>query len=224
MVLANAVIDFLENLDISLFLSINENHNSFFDQFMYAFSGKVAWVPMYISIVYLMVRNIVRPQLFYAILGVLLIVLFADQVCGSLIRPVVERWRPSNVNSPVYDVVHIVNGYRGGRYGFPSCHAANTLALATYVMLLFKNRWLTTFLMVWAFITCYSRSYLGVHYPGDLLVGGLVGSIGSFLIYSLLVRFGRYTRPAEMKLSCLPIWVGGLTVVGMLVYAGVKNV
>ena len=81
MVLANAVIDFLENLDISLFLSINEKHNGFFDQFMYAFSGKVVWVPMYISIVYMMVRNIIRPQLFYAILGVVSIVSFADQVC-----------------------------------------------------------------------------------------------------------------------------------------------
>ena len=223
MILANAVIDFLENLDISLFLSINEKHNGFFDQFMYAFSGKLVWVPMYISILYLMVRNVVRPQLFYVIAGVVLIVLFADQVCGSLIRPVVERWRPSNANSPVYDVVHIVNGYRGGRYGFPSCHAANTFALATYILLLFKNRWLTTFLMVWAIITCYSRSYLGVHYPGDLLVGGLVGSLGSFLVYYLLVRFGGYTRPKEMKLSCLPVWVGLLTVVGMLVFAAIKQ-
>ena len=223
MVLANAVIDFLENLDISLFLSINEKHNGFFDQFMYAFSGKVVWVPMYISIVYMMVRNIVRPQLFYAILGLVLIVLFADQVCGGLIRPMVERWRPSNVNSPVYDVVHIVNGYRGGRYGFPSCHAANTLALATYIMLLFKNRWLTTFLMVWAFITCYSRSYLGVHYPGDLLVGGLVGSIGSFLVYGLLVRYGRYTRPEDMKLSYLPVWVGLITIIGIMISATIKQ-
>lgn len=76
MILASAVIDFLENLDISLFLSINEKHNGFFDQFMYAFSGKLVWVPMYISILYLMVRNVVRPQLFYVIAGVVLIVLF----------------------------------------------------------------------------------------------------------------------------------------------------
>lgn len=219
MVLANAVIDSLENFDISLFLSVNENHNVFFDRFMYAFSGKLVWVPMYISILYLMVCNVVRPQLFYVIAGVLLIVLFADQVCASLIRPAVERWRPSNANSPVYDVVHIVNGYRGGRYGFPSCHAANTFALATYIMLLFKNRWLTTFLMVWALITCYSRSYLGVHYPGDLLVGGLVGSIGSCLVYYLLVRFGNYTRPKEIQLSRLPVWVGLLTIIGIVIFA-----
>lgn len=219
MVLANAVIDSLENLDISLFLSVNENHNVFFDRFMYAFSGKLVWVPMYISILYLMVRNVVRPQLFYVIAGMVLIVLFADQVCASLIRPAVERWRPSNANSPVYDVVHIVNGYRGGRYGFPSCHAANTFALATYIMLLFKNRWLTTFLMVWAFVTCYSRSYLGVHYPGDLFVGGLVGSIGSCLVYYLLVRFGNYTRPKEIQLSRLPVWVGLLTIIGIVIFA-----
>lgn len=219
MVITNAIIDSLENLDISLFLSVNENHNVFFDQFMYAFSGKLVWVPMYISILYLMVRNVVRPQLFYVIAGVLLIVLFADQVCASLIRPAVERWRPSNANSPVYDVVHIVNGYRGGRYGFPSCHAANTFALATYVMMLFRNRWLTVFLMAWALVTCYSRAYLGVHYPGDLLVGGLVGSFGSFLVYWLLVRFGHYTRPTELKQSHLPIWIGLLTIAGILLYA-----
>lgn len=224
MILMETMLDSLVNLDTSLLLAINGANNTFFDYFMYAYSGKLVWVPMYISILYLMFRNLSRRQFVYAVIGTALLVLFADQVCSHGIRPFVERWRPSNANSPVYELVHIVNGYRGGRYGFPSCHAANTFALAIYLMLLFRRRWLTAFMVVWSLVTCYSRAYLGVHYPGDLLVGAFVGTMVAYLIYFLLVRFGGYTRPVEVKQSNLPIWVGLLTIVGMMVYAAVKNI
>ena len=183
MILINTLLDSLVNLDSTVFLSINGVHCDYFDQFMYAYSGKLVWIPMYISLVYLMIRNFSRRQLLFAVVGVALLILLADQICSHLIRPLVERWRPSNANSPVYEWVHIV------------------------------------FMMAWAFITCYSRIYLGVHYPGDVLVGGIIGSLIALFVYMLLVRLGKYTRPVEVQQVNLPIWVGLLTVAGMFVFA-----
>lgn len=86
------------------------------------------------------------------------------------------RLRPSNPENPLSEMVHIVGGYRGGSYGFPSCHAANSFALASFLILLFANRKLSLFIFAWAVLNSYSRVYLGVHYPGDLLVGAIIGT------------------------------------------------
>ena len=101
--------------------------------------------------------------------AIALTITFADQMGATVIRPLVCRPRPANLENPISEFVQIVNGYRGGRYGFPSCHAANTFGLAFFLFYLFRNRSLNWFIMLWALLTCYSRSYLGVHYPGDLL-------------------------------------------------------
>lgn len=90
--------------------------------------------------------------------------------------PEVCRLRPSNPANPLSEMVHIVGGYRGGSYGFPSCHAANSFALASFLILLFANRKLSLFIFAWAVLNSYSRVYLGVHYPGDLLVGAIIGT------------------------------------------------
>ena len=118
-------------------------------------------------------------------IAIALTITYADQVCATLIRPLVERMRPSNPNNPISEFVHIVNGKRGGRYGFPSCHAANSFALAFFLMFLFKNRFLTLFILFWAALNSYSRIYIGVHYPGDLAMGMLVGFSGALLLYAL---------------------------------------
>lgn len=107
---------------------------------------------------------------------VALAITIADQVCATLIRPEVCRLRPSNPENPLSEMVHIVGGYRGGSYGFPSCHAANSFALASFLTLLFANRKLSLFIFAWAVLNSYSRVYLGVHYPGDLLVGAIIGT------------------------------------------------
>ena len=116
-------------------------------------------------------------------------------------------------------MIHIVNGYRGGRYGFPSCHAANTFGLAFFLVYLFRQRMLSVFILLWALVTCYSRAYLGVHYPGDLLAGALLGFIGASLFYGLFRKVCRYRRPDPLVQGWIPLAVGGLTVVGMLVYS-----
>lgn len=203
-------------MDTDLLLFINGMHNTFFDSFMSSYSGKLVWIPLYASILYVIFRNFSWRVALLCVVAVALTITFADQVCSSAIRPTVERLRPSR--APELDgLVHIVNGYRGGRYGFPSCHAANTFGLACFLGLLLRKRWLTVYMVFWALLTCYSRAYLGVHYPGDLLVGALVGSAGAFLMYRLFAWCSGYKRPDVVKGYAWPIAVGLLLTGGMLV-------
>lgn len=209
------------DIDTSIFLAINRMHNTFFDYFMRTYSGKWVWVPMYAAIWYVMLRNFHWKVTLLCMISLALVITFADQVCATLIRPYVERFRPSNLNNPISDMVHIVNNHRGGRYGFPSCHAANTFGLAFFIFFLFRKQWLTFFMMAWALLTCYSRVYLGVHYPGDLLAGTLVGLTGAYLIYRLFLLVSGHKRAERVTHINAPILVGGLTIVGMLVYAAI---
>lgn len=209
----------LNDLDSQLLLAINGLHNPYFDTFMYAYSGKWIWIPMYAALVYVLFRNLSWKVALTCLVGVALTITFADQIGASVIRPWVERLRPANLENPLSEYVHIVNGYRGGSYGFPSCHAANTFGLTFYLMFLIRRRGFTLFMCAWALLTCYSRSYLGVHYPGDLLAGALLGLCGAALMYGLFRWLVGYRRPQHFKDLWVPMLVGGLTVVGMLVYA-----
>ena len=213
------LLQLLNQWDTDLLLAINDWHNGYWDTFMYAFSGKWVWVPMYAALVYVLARNLPWRTTLWCLVGVALCITFADQVGASLIRPWAERLRPANPENPISDLVHIVNGYRGGRYGFPSCHAANTFGLAFYLMLVVRRKALTGLLVAWALVTCYSRAYLGVHYPGDLLAGALLGLAGAALCYTLFRLVARYERPRRFRQLWVPALVCGLTVAAMLVYA-----
>lgn len=213
------LLQLLNQWDTDLLLAINGWHNGYWDTFMYAFSGKWVWVPMYAALVYLLARNLPWRTTLWCLVGVALCITFADQVGASLIRPWAERLRPANPENPISDLVHIVNGYRGGRYGFPSCHAANTFGLAFYLMLVVRRKALAGLLVAWALVTCYSRAYLGVHYPGDLLAGALLGLVGAALCYTLFRLVARYERPRRFRQLWVPALVCGLTVAAMLVYA-----
>ena len=235
MILAD-VLSGLVEMDTALLLAINGARAEWADFFMYAFSGKWIWVPLYAAILYVIVRNLHWKVAIGCAVAIALTITFADQIGATVIRPLVCRLRPANLENPVSEFVHIVNGYRGGRYGFPSCHAANTFGLAFFLFYLFRNRALNWFIMIWALLTCYSRSYLGVHYPGDLLAGALVGFAGASLCYWLFSRLCKYERKedlsstykcnflgADNKHIYVPIWVGGATVLGILAYALIRT-
>lgn len=178
------MIEFLNNLDTSLFLAINGHHSPFFDSFMTLFTGRFIWVPMYVMVAWLLFYKKRWQSGITYLICLALAITMTDQTCATIIRPMVERLRPSNIENALSSMTYIVDGYRGGSYGFPSCHAANSFALATFLILFVKRRSFTLFILSWAVINSYSRLYLGVHYPGDLLVGAIIGSFFGMMCYN----------------------------------------
>lgn len=215
----NGLLSGLIEADTDLLLAINGLRSGWADTFMYTFSGKWIWVPMYASILYVLLRNLHWKWVLGCIVTIALTITLADQVCATFIRPYVCRLRPANLENPLSDMVQIVNGYRGGRYGFPSCHAANAFGLAFFVFYVFRTRVLIWFIMLWALVTCYSRSYLGVHYPGDLLVGAVVGFVNATLCYWLFTKLCKYKPLATYKQVYVPVWVG----IGTVLFIGVYS-
>lgn len=175
----------LSDIDARLLLIVNGAHSPFFDSVMWCISGRWIWVPFYAVLAYLLFRRMSWKRASICLVTIGLIILAADQTCATLIRPEIVRLRPANLNNPLSSFVHVVNGYRGGRYGFPSCHAANTFALAVFMSLVIRHKWFTVMMFSWAFVVSYSRMYLGVHYFGDLFCGATIGSLFAVLFYYL---------------------------------------
>ncbi len=175
----------LSDIDARLLLIVNGAHSPFFDSVMWCISGRWVWIPFYAVLAYLLFRRMSWKRASICLVTIGLIILAADQTCATLIRPEIGRLRPANLNNPLSSFVHVVNGYRGGRYGFPSCHAANTFALAVFMSLVIRHKWFTVMMFSWAFIVSYSRMYLGVHYFGDLFCGATIGSLFAVLFYYL---------------------------------------
>ncbi len=202
------MLDFLSQIDSQIFLFFNNGlRSAFLDHVMMLFTGRFIWVPMYAAILVLFLR----PQRWKAAL-LLTIALGAaialtDQTCATFIRPLVERLRPSNLENPLSAYAQVVNGYRGGAYGFPSCHAANSFALATFMCLLVRRRLFVGFICVWAFLNSYSRLYLGVHYPGDLFVGATIGIFFGWLCYRIASRIIRRRQLVARRELNEPLFV-----------------
>ena len=152
---------------------------------MIFFSGKLTWLPLYLAIVVLMYFKF-GWRLVWPLLAVALVVTLADQTSVHLFKNVFERLRPCH-NPEIKDLIHLATGRcAGGRFGFVSSHAANTFGVAVFLSQLFRIRWFTISILVWAAAVSYSRIYLGVHYPADIIVGGMLGAICGFAVWALL--------------------------------------
>lgn len=215
------MIDFLNNIDTQIFLFFNGIHFSYFDTLMPIISAKLTWVPMYATILFILFKGFAWRHALALLLGIVVAITLSDQICATLIRPVVERMRPSNLDNPLSQFVHVINGYRGGRYGFPSCHAANSFALAAILSLIVRYRRCTLFIFGWAILNSYSRIYLGVHYPGDLICGAMIGSVCGALCYFVTCRFAGIKTGAKTHTD-MPILYATATGPMLSLVLGVK--
>ncbi|MEN8138984.1 MAG: phosphatase PAP2 family protein [Bacteroidota bacterium] len=187
-------IDQLINWDISLFLFLNGKGTEAWDGFWNFVTHRFTWIPLYIFLLYIVYKfSGWKGVVFYSI-AVLALILIVDQTTYYWFKAVFQRPRPSH-NSDIADVIRIT-GKKGGRWGFISAHASNTFAIAVFLGYQFRKifRYSALLLIVWAIFISYSRIYVGVHYPADLLGGALWGILVAtvYLLMLKKTKLGKY--------------------------------
>jgi undecaprenyl-diphosphatase len=172
------LIEFLDHTDRILFLLLNGFHNHFFDGVMFWVTKGILWIPLSLFFLFFVIRKYKWNALMILIVTALMIIV-SDQLC-NLAKESFQRLRPSYQPGLM---VHLVEAYKGGNYGFYSGHATNTASVAVFlIILLGRKYWYVTVpAIIWSMVMSYTRIYLGVHYPGDILVGWIMGGIIGYL-------------------------------------------
>lgn len=176
------------NWDTDILLWINGHYTNWLDSVMWVISKPTTWIPLYVVLVALLAYRYRDWRTMVIVLAAFGIAVgLSDLTCSGVLKPLVCRLRPTH--EPAIDPIHLVHGYTGGRYGFCSSHAANSMAVALLFSLLYRKKLATASLMAWVAIVCYSRMYLGVHYPTDIVAGLAIGALMALWVYLVLSRW-----------------------------------
>ena len=176
--------------DKKLLLALNGSDSSYFDNFMMTHTGMWVWIPFFIILVYVIIRSNRWKEALLVIAMVGIVVLLADRISSGFFKPFFQRFRPTHDPS-IMELVNVVDNYRVGKYGFVSSHAANSIGIATFLSLVFRRKWISFALFLWAVMHSYTRIYLGVHFPGDILCGSIVGAVVGWSVYMFLGLISR---------------------------------
>lgn len=178
----------INQLDHLATLAINGSDNLFWDNVMYTVTDTFSWTMVIAVLLVIIVRNNTWKESVMVFLAIALLLFVVDRIDSGWVKPTVARWRPTQDPQLMY-MVDVVRNYRGGRYGFFSGHACNTMCEAVFLSCLFRSPKLTVTLIFWSLTTTFTRLYLGVHYLGDVCVGFVVGAFFGFLFYWIMERF-----------------------------------
>ena len=209
----------LIHIDKQLLLWFNGSDSLFMDTIIMMLTNAKTWIPLYLSLFYVVLKsNPTVRNILLVLAAAGLCVLLAGTIDDTIVKPLVARWRPGR-DPEIGMLVDTVDGYRGGKYGFFSAHAANTFSIAVFFSLLMRRRLFVIAMVAWSLINCYTRLYLGVHYPGDITVGLIWGGLVGYSVYRFF--FTRFATPVEYKetLCDIPIAVLCLTLLFAVVYA-----
>ena len=183
------MIESIVDKDIELLIFLNNLGTTQWDGFWLFISNKFSAIPLYLLLLYLTFKRFGLKKTFVIVLFVVLLITISDQT-SNLFKYGFKRLRPCH-DEAIQGLIRLVKERCGGLYSYFSAHASNSMAIAIFFSLLLKggNKFLTYFLIFWALLTAYSRIYIGVHFPLDVLTGALIGVIYATLIYKLFILF-----------------------------------
>lgn len=175
----------VETIDQQLFLWLNGLHTGWLDTVMVSITEMWPWIPIYILLLFMVFKQYGKHG-WWVLLGVCVVVLCSDQLSAHICKPLFHRLRPC-FNPELEGLVHLPKGLPGGQYGFVSSHAANTFAVAALLTAALRKNYrnIGWWLYAWALVSSYSRIYIGVHYPGDIIAGAALGVLIGLIIWWL---------------------------------------
>lgn len=178
----------LIDIDRDILAFINGSGSLFVDNLAVILTSGLTWIPLYLTLLYVVIKNNETMKQIMLIIGcVILCLAMSDGVADFIVKPLAGRLRPSHEPSIKY-TIEIVEGYRGSLYSFFSAHASNTFSIAMFFSLLIRNKTFVCAMAAWSLANCWTRMYLGLHYPSDIFVGLIWGCVSGSFVYFIYIK------------------------------------